>query len=89
MAAPFIVDVARDRDAFLEALRAEGVQCAVHYPRPVHRQPVFSEHAGEKLPVADRLSKSLFCVPVHPGLSDRQVQQVGEALAKVAEAFAR
>lgn len=78
-----------DRDAFLDALRAEGVQCAVHYPRPVHRQPVFSDHAGDKLPVADRLAKSLFCVPVHPGLSERQVQQVGEALAKVAEAYAR
>ncbi len=78
-----------DRDAFLEALRAEGVQCAVHYPRPAHRQPVFSEHGNVKLPVADRLAKTLFCIPVHPGLTQSQVNQIGEALAKVAEAYAR
>jgi len=77
-----------DRDRFAEALRAEGVQCAVHYPRSTHRQPAFGDLPQADLPVADRLARTLLCVPVHPGLTDRQVAIVGEALAKVAAAYA-
>jgi len=77
-----------DRDRFVEALRAEGVQSAVHYPRSTHRQPAFSSLPSVELPVADRLARSLFCVPVHPGLTEQQIKAVGEALAKVAGAYA-
>lgn len=76
-----------DRDSFIAALRAEGVQCAVHYPKPVHRQPVFAEYANDELPVCDELARSLFCVPVHPKLTDAQIGLIGEALAKVADAY--
>jgi len=77
-----------NRDEFVEALRAEGVQCAVHYPKPVHRQPVFSEYADVDLPVCDALAKTLFCIPVQPKLTEAQIALVGAALAKVAQAYA-
>ncbi len=75
------------RDAFCEALKGEGVMTAVHYPRPLTRQPVFERPGIEHLPVCDRLSETLFCVPIHHDLTERQVAGVGEALAKVADAF--
>lgn len=76
-----------DRDRFVEALRAEGVQCAVHYPKPVHHQPVFSAHANVDLPVCDTLAKTLFCIPVHPKLTKAQLALIGQSLAKVARAY--
>lgn len=76
-----------DRDTFAEALRAEGVQCAVHYPKSVHRQPVFASIDAGALPVCDQLAASLLCIPVHPALTDEQLDRVGEALAKVAGAY--
>lgn len=75
------------RDEFAAALLAEGVQNAVHYPRPLTRQPAFARWVREHPPVAERLSKTLLCVPVHHRLSDAQVKQIGEALAKVAAAM--
>ncbi len=78
-----------DRDAFVDALRAEGVQCGVHYPKPVHRQPVFAAIEAGPLPVCDQLAASLFCIPVHPALSDEQLNLIGEAIGKVAAAFAK
>ncbi len=75
------------RDEFADALRAEGVQCAVHYPKPTHRQPLFAHLPPADLPVADRLARSLLCVPVHPGLTGAQIETIGAALAKVAAAF--
>lgn len=75
------------RDLFAKALNAEGVATAIHYPRPVTRQPAFEKMVRDFPPVADRLAETLFCIPVHQGLSETQVKQIGEALHKVASAL--
>lgn len=77
------------RDEFVAALQAEGVQCAVHYPRSLTRQPAFSAFVTEHLAGADRLAASVFCIPVHPALTERDIADIGEALAKVADALRR
>lgn len=76
-----------DRDAFIDALRAEGVGVAVHYPRSLTRQPVFEPMVAEHPPVSDRLAKTLFCLPVHPALTDQDFEIIEEALNKVAAAM--
>lgn len=80
-------DAAALRDAFCEALKGEGVLTAVHYPRPLTRQPVFERPGIEHLKVSDRLASTLFCVPIHHNLTEGQVAGIGAALAKVADAF--
>ncbi|MBL8745359.1 MAG: DegT/DnrJ/EryC1/StrS family aminotransferase [Phycisphaerae bacterium] len=75
------------RDEFCKALNAEGIATAIHYPRSLTRQPAFEKHVKDHPPVADRLSRTLFCVPVHHNLSESQTKQIGEALHKVAEAM--
>ncbi len=75
------------RDRLCAALAAEGVSYALHYPRPLTRQPVFDGPDVDHPPVADRLARTLFCVPIHHDLTDEQVDRVGEALAKVAAAY--
>lgn len=83
-AAPTAGEAPAIRDFFVKALNAEGVQTAIHYPRPLTRQPVFDRPGVEHLPVCDRLARTLFCIPIHHNLTDRQLHQIGEALAKVA-----
>ena len=75
------------RDTLTKALNAEGVATAIHYPRSLTRQPAFERAGMHHPPVADRLSRTLFCVPIHHNLSDDQVRRIGEALAKVADAM--
>ncbi len=79
-----------DRDAFVKALNAEGIATAIHYPRPLHRQPVFEADGDVEcpsLPVAERLATCVLSLPVHPNLTEAQVRLVGEAVLKVASAF--
>lgn len=76
-----------DRDTFIKALDAEGVSCAVHYPRSLTRQPAFNRFVTEHPPIADALASSLFCIPVHQRLTDADLGLIGDALAKVADAF--
>ncbi len=76
------------RDEFCEALKAEGVPTATHYPRPLTRQPVFAEFAADA-PAAEGLSRQVFCLPMHPELADSDFEIVEAALRKVAKAYRR
>ncbi|MCC6661831.1 MAG: DegT/DnrJ/EryC1/StrS family aminotransferase [Phycisphaerales bacterium] len=75
------------RDEFCAALKAEGVPTAVHYPRPLTRQPALAKFAREPLPVVESLCRRVFCLPMHHDLGAEHFRVVGEALAKVAAAY--
>lgn len=74
------------RDAFCDALRAEGVPTAVHYPRSLTRQPAFEAFVTDHPPSADSLSQRVFCLPIHHDLSADHLDAVERSLAKVAAA---
>jgi len=74
------------RAAVIEGLKTRGIVAAVHYPSPVHAQPAarawgFAEGA---FPVAERLAREVLCLPVHPFLSETDVERVVEATRVVA-----
>lgn len=80
------------RDEFATALKAEGVSSAVHYPKALTEQPVLREYLGDRLPslpVCEKLAQEVLCLPCHHALTDSQVDQVAEAVAKVAGAYGR
>ena len=62
------------RDALREHLLAAGIQSAVLYPVPVHRQPAFA--SAVHLPETERACAQVLCLPVHPGLTDAEVGRV-------------
>jgi perosamine synthetase len=75
------------RDAVVEELAQAGIGTSVHFI-PVHHQPYFRELLGpdgcDHLPVADALFPRLLSLPLHPGLTDLDVERVCEALARIA-----
>jgi perosamine synthetase len=76
------------RDELVEALRERGVGTGVYYPIPVHRQRPFVElgYGEQSFPVAERLCEEVVSIPVHPSLTDEEVDQVIAAVnAAVAE----
>jgi perosamine synthetase len=75
------------RDEFCAALKAEGVPTAVHYPRPLSRQPAFAAFVKDHPPVAERLCREVFCLPIHHDITDAHIRAIGEALNKVAAAY--
>lgn len=75
------------RDEFCNALKAEGVPTAVHYPRSLPNQPALAKYGKKDTPIADGLSAKVFALPMHHDLGDDHVRIVGEALKKVADAY--
>jgi UDP-2-acetamido-2-deoxy-ribo-hexuluronate aminotransferase len=69
------------RDRTQAALRADGVPTAIYYPRPLHRQPAYSEHHdGVSVPVSEDLATRILALPIHPDLTDEDVERVCSAV---------
>jgi len=68
-----------DRDGLREHLREQGVGTLIHYPVPVHLQPAYQYrvpvHQGA-LPMTERAARQVLSLPMHPQLSDDQVERV-------------
>jgi UDP-2-acetamido-2-deoxy-ribo-hexuluronate aminotransferase len=69
------------RDRTQAALRANGVPTAIYYPRPLHRQPAYAAHHDETtLPVSEDLATRILALPIHPDLTDQDVERICEAV---------
>jgi len=70
------------RDSVLESLHARGVGAGVHYPAPVHLTPAMGEygHGPGSLPVCERAAGRLLSLPLFPGITRAQQEQVSESL---------
>ena len=75
------VDGGRDRDAALQQLRDAGVGAGIYYPIPIHQHAYLHEVLGEpSLPVAERLSHEVISLPIHPALSQSDLEQIVKAV---------
>jgi dTDP-4-amino-4,6-dideoxygalactose transaminase len=82
----YTVRIERGRDRFQQRLRELGVGTAVHYPVPVHRQPLYAGlgYGQVSMPVAERVADQVLSLPVHPGLSESDLDRIVESVRKVA-----
>jgi perosamine synthetase len=71
------------RDEFVEALRAAGIEAAVHYPRALNQQPVFASMNVE-LPNCEWIAQRIVSLPVHPSLAENDLDRIVSAVATVA-----
>jgi dTDP-4-amino-4,6-dideoxygalactose transaminase len=68
------------RGPVLQALARSGIQAASHFV-PLHTSPFGREIApGVSLPCTDRLSASIVRLPIYPGLSEGDIEQVADSL---------
>jgi perosamine synthetase len=67
------------RDKLVSKLKERGVEADVAWPTPIHLQPYFRERYGFKegdFPNAEKLCTQIFQVPIHPFLSDDDLDRV-------------
>ncbi|HEY67316.1 MAG TPA: DegT/DnrJ/EryC1/StrS family aminotransferase [Thermoflexia bacterium] len=78
------VDGGRDRDAAVRRLNEAGVGTGIFYPLPAHRYDYIRAVVGDvHLPVAERLAREVLSLPVHPGLSQADLERIVEAVNRL------
>ena len=65
----YTIDCA-DRDELMDFLKANNIPCGAYYPRPVHTQTAYTQWNTRKLPVCEKLSKTVLSIPMHPYLEE-------------------
>ena len=68
----------QNRSAVQTALKEAGIPTAVHYPIPLNKQPAVASDVS--LPVGDLVAEEVLSLPMHPYMTQEQVQQVVAAL---------
>ncbi len=72
-----------DRTRFQAALAARGIETLVHYPIPIPRQQAFTSLNPAPCPIADRVCAEICSLPLHPLMSNADVDMVAEAVMGV------
>lgn len=72
------------RPEFMEYLKTKGIGSAVHYPIPIHRQPLYAPvPETDPCPVSTKLSESVLSLPVHPLLDGKELAYICETINRV------
>jgi UDP-2-acetamido-2-deoxy-ribo-hexuluronate aminotransferase len=70
-----------DRAAVQAQLTAQGIPTAVHYPKPIHRQPAYAALCGGvSCPESERAAQRVMSLPLSPDLTRAQQDRVVQAL---------
>ncbi len=80
-----------DRNAFIDALKRQGVGASVHFI-PLHVHPYYRDQFGyrpESLPVAYDLYQRSVSLPLFSAMTDEQVERVIDAVVRLAQEHRR
>lgn len=74
--------VVRVPDRVRARLAEQGIETGVHYPIPIHLQPVHAdlEHRAGDFPVTERHASEILSLPMYPELPQGSAERVAEAL---------
>ena len=78
------VIVVENRDELRSKLHERNVDTGIHFPIPLHLQPAFneSEYNIGDFPVSESLTGKILSLPMHPFLSEKEVDFVSELVIK-------
>jgi UDP-2-acetamido-2-deoxy-ribo-hexuluronate aminotransferase len=67
-----------ERDRVQSELKDRGIPTNVYYPRPMHLQPAYRQFGGgeNSLVAAEKLSRSVLSLPMHPYLTPSEIEHV-------------
>jgi dTDP-3-amino-3,4,6-trideoxy-alpha-D-glucose transaminase len=72
------------RDDLRVHLQERGVASAIHYPSPIHLTEAYA-HLGlgpGSLPVSERHSRQICSLPLFPGMTEVEIEQITEAVVE-------
>jgi dTDP-4-amino-4,6-dideoxygalactose transaminase len=78
------------RQAWMDALGAQGIQTGIHYPIPVHLLPAYADlgYKAGQFPHSEKAANEVLSLPMFPELTAAQTDTVAAAVRGLAAAMA-
>ena len=74
----------KERNKIVAELKNKGIGAEVYYANPVHLMPYYRDSFGEKeLPETEKAAKQVFSLPIHPGVTEEQVEYIGKTVLQL------
>ena len=70
------------RDNIVSHLKKNNIGVGLHYPIPIHKQPLYA-NLDYKLPISEKFSNEVLSLPSFPRLKDDDVKIICETIKKV------
>lgn len=78
-------DFPLNRDKLVDYLKDKGIFCGIYYPQPLHLHPHFRRLGYKKgdFPVAEKISREVISLPVHPYLTKSELKYMVKAIKSI------
>lgn len=77
-------DLGMSRDELKQKLIDKGIETAIYYPIPIHKQPLYKKLGyNDHLPISEKVAKEVISLPVHPSLTNDDLDYINRALGEV------
>jgi perosamine synthetase len=73
----------KKRDELKKWLEDNGIQCGIHYPLPIHLQPIYRQlfkFKGGEYPQSERVSNTCLSIPMYPNLTTDEIRYISEKI---------
>ena len=74
---------AATRDKVVEELRKRGIGAAIYYHTPIHLMPYYHQFGEYHLPETEKAAQQVFSLPIHPGVTLREISHIGDSIVEV------
>jgi len=71
------------RDKFVGKLRENDIGAFVCYMNPIHLMQYYRKFGVYRLPVTEKVSKQVFSLPVHPGVTPKQIGFISDTVLRL------
>ncbi|MEM2943566.1 MAG: DegT/DnrJ/EryC1/StrS family aminotransferase [Methanomassiliicoccales archaeon] len=72
------------RNELAQYLEANGIECGIHYPIPIHLQPIYRStynYQEGSFSMSERISREVLSLPMYPALTSHEVDYICEKIA--------
>jgi dTDP-4-amino-4,6-dideoxygalactose transaminase len=75
----------RNRNRIHDHLRQNGIGVLIHYPIPLHLQPVYEKLGYRRgdFPVAEKIASEVLSIPMFPHLKEKDIKYISNVLKDI------
>jgi len=74
----------KKRNQLQRYLAKQGIQTAIHYPKPIYLQKAYQDLGLKKgtCPIAEKYSQEILSLPIYPELKESQIKKISQTILK-------
>lgn len=82
----YTIRVSKNRDEFQKFLTDNGIGTGIHYPTVLYRQPYYmAQNITGDCPLAEKAAAQVISIPIHPSLTDEELDTIIDTIKKGSE----